>query len=130
MQEIAVPISLQVWQDPQGDVVLKYSRSECSISFGCWMNTGEPADYICELVFDQAWAVRGYRSEYLPYQLKQGLSQSNIYEVENSNWLQQASEQRARSYPNWRNWDKKVYHHYVVQGHENYYELLAGGFTE
>jgi hypothetical protein len=130
MQELAIPIPLQVWLDPQGDVVLKHSRSECIIYFGCWLSAGEPAGYVCELIFDHAWAIRGYRSEYLPYRLKQKGSHSDIYEIENSTWLKQASEQRARSYPNWQSWDKKIYHHYVVQGHDNYYELLAAGYTE
>ena len=130
MGEMAVPIHLQVWQDPQGDVVLKHSRSECTVYFGCWVNAGEPADYICELRFNHAWAVRGCSSEYLPYKLREGLSCSDIFEVENSTWLKQASRERAKSYPNWRNWDKKVYHHYVVQGHDNYYEILATGYTE
>ena len=45
-------------------------------------------------------------------------------------WLQQVSEQRAADYPNWQNWDAKEYFHYVVQGHDNYYEIIAAGFSE
>ena len=80
--------------------------------------------------FEHAWEVRGHCSEHLLYQVKQGLSRSDIYKIEDSTWLRQASEQRLRDYPNWRNWDAKEYCHYVVQGHDNYYELLASGFTE
>jgi hypothetical protein len=82
------------------------------------------------LQFEHAWEVRGHCSEHLPYQVKQGLSRSDIYKIEDSTWLKRASEQRVRDYPNWRDWDAKEYRHYVVQGHDNYYELLAPGFTE
>jgi len=130
MKETAVPIPLHAWQDPQGDVVLKQSQLGCCIYFGCWADAGEPADYICELRFDQAWAIRGICSEYLPYQHGEGHSRSDIYKIENSIWLKQASEQRAKSYPNWRNRDKSSYHHYVVEGHDYYYEIIAAGYTE
>ncbi len=130
IEEIAVPIPLQLWQDPQGDLVLKRWRSGCSVYFGCWIDAGEPADFICELSFDHTWAVRGYNSEYLPYRIGRGQTRSNIFEIEFSTWLKQASEQRERCYPNWRDWDKKDYHHYIVQGHDNYYEILAAGYTE
>lgn len=130
MEEIAVPIPLQLWQDPQGDLVLKHCRSGCSVYFGCWVNAGEPAGYIGEIRFDHAWAVRGYDSEYLPYKIGPEQTRSHIFEIVGSIWLKQASEQRERSYPNWREWDEKTYHHYVLQGHDNYYEILAASYAE
>lgn len=130
MGEIAIPIPLEVWQDPQGNAVLKHSRQECLIYFGCWMTSGEPADYIGELRFEHAWAVRGYRLEYLPYKIKGRRHHSSIFEIQNSIWLSQASEQRISAYPNWKSWDKRTYHHYVVQGHDNYFEVLASAFIE
>jgi hypothetical protein len=42
--EIAVPISLNVWQDPQGNVVLHHSREDCNVFFGCWTEASEPAN--------------------------------------------------------------------------------------
>lgn len=132
MRDERVPVPLHVWQDPVGDVILEHSRSKCAVYFGCWINAGEPADYVCELQFDHAWAVRGHRSEILPYRPGRGHQppHSGIYKVENSTWLQQASKQRAADYPNWRNWDAKDYFHFVVLGHDNYYEIIAAGFSE
>lgn len=130
MGEIAIPITLEAWQDPQGDVVLKYSRQECIIFFGCWISSAEPADYIGELTFEQAWAVRGVCTEYMPYRIKGKMPHSCIFEIQTSIWLDEASEQRVKSYPNWRKWDRRTYHHYVVDGHDNYYEILASGFSE
>ena len=130
MGEIAKPIPLHVWQDPQGDVVLKHSLSECAVYYDCWTNAGEPADYICEPQFNHAWMVRGHCSEHLTYQVNQGSSRSDIYKIENSTWLRQASQRRATDYPNWRDWDEKEYCHFVVQGHDNYYEIIATGYSE
>ncbi len=128
-KEIAVPVPLKVWQDPQGDVVLHSSHEGCTVYFGCWEVPGEPADYICKLTFNHAWAVRGVDSEYLPYEYKEH-HRSCIYEIEDSEWLKQNIEQRSKSYPEWKEWDNRTYHHYVVSGHDNYFEVVAASFEE
>jgi hypothetical protein len=127
--EIATPISLNIWQDPQSNVVLHHSCEECEVFFDCWMGAGEPADYLCKLIFHHAWAVRGIRLEGLPYQIKTH-RRSCIYEIENSEWLKQVSEQRLRNYPEWKNWDENKYHHFVISGHDNYYDIIAADFEE
>ena len=129
MNEVVVPIPLQVWQDPQGDVVLNHSRDQCSVSFACWEAAGDPADYLCRLIFNRAWAVRGVRSEFLPYESK-AHHRSCIYEVLESEWLERETALRSQSYPEWRSWEGKQYHHYVVQGHDNFVEVIALGFEE
>jgi hypothetical protein len=128
--EIAVPIPLKVWQDPQGDVVLHYSREDCSVYFGCWASAGVPADYLCKLTFEDGWAVRGYCLESFPYEIKEPHHRSCIYEVENSQWLEQVSQQRIKNYPEWKKWDQRAYRHYVVSGHDNYYDIVATNFDE
>jgi hypothetical protein len=128
--EVAVAIPLKAWQDPQGDVVLHHSRGDCIVYFGCWKEAGVPADYLCKLTFNRGWAVRGYCFDYHPYEVKEHRYHSNIYEVENSRWLKQAGEQRADYYPGRRDRDSTTYHHYLVHGHDNFYEILAAGFTE
>src|SRR3712207_6870595 len=58
------------WRDWSSDVCSSdLSRDDCLIYFGCWAETGEPADFICKLTFQDAWAVQGYRLEYMPYQV-------------------------------------------------------------
>jgi len=128
--EVAVAIPLKVWQDPQGDVVLHASRKECAIYFGCWIEAGIPADYLCCLRFHYAWAVRGFSLEMLPYEIEELSYRSSIYYVENSRFLKSAVEQRARDYPQWLSWDGKIYRHYVVSGHDNYFDIIASGYTE
>jgi hypothetical protein len=129
MKQLAVPITLKGWQDPQGNVALYYSREGCNVSFGCWEAAGEPAEYICKLSFHHAWAVRGENSEHLPYEILEQ-NRSCIYEVTDSEWLKHESEQRSKAYREWREWDSRLYHHYVVSGHDNYVEVLASGFEE
>lgn len=127
--QLAIPIPLKAWQDPQGDVVLQHSRNGCTISFACWDDAGQPADYICKLVFDHAWAVRAVNSEFLPYEINEP-QRSCVYEIKDSEWLIGISKQRSDYYPEWRNWDKRSYHHYVVRGHDNYCEVVAEAFVE
>src|SRR2546430_1356272 len=107
VKELAVPIPLKVWQDPQGDVVLHNSREECKIYFGCWIDEADPADYICKLTFVHCWAVRGFLLENFPYEYKEHLP-SCIYEIENSDWLKKSTEQRSKLYPNWKEWDARI----------------------
>jgi hypothetical protein len=126
--EIAIPIPLNVWQDPQGNVVLHHSREECEVFFGCWKETGEPADYLCKLTFRGATAVRGLCLDDLPYQIKEH-RRSCIYEVKNSIWLEQVKEQWLNRYPE-SNWDTAKDRHFFISGHDNYYDILATDFEE
>jgi hypothetical protein len=129
MRQVVIPIPLKVWQDPQGDVVLYHSRGECIISFACWDAAGDPADYICQLRFDHAWAVRGLRSEFLPYEYA-AHHRSCIYEAVDSKWLEQERQLRSQNYPDWLSWDRKEYQHYIVSGHDNFVEVIASSFEE
>ena len=137
----AKPILLNVWKDPQGDVILVYSEHECSVYFGCWLDGGKPADYICQLSFfllvvgsamPGALAVRSFPGEFLPYEIVEGRSHSDIYEIEDSPWL---AERAAYS----RRMSEEVYktpplpfatRHLVAKGHDIYHEILADGFRE
>lgn len=65
----------------------------------------------------------------MPYEIKEH-RRSSIYEVTNSKWLEEASGRRLKCYPEWKGWDKKIYHHYVVSGHDKYVEVIAEGFSE
>lgn len=127
--EIAVPIPLAVWQDPQGNLTLNHTDGLCEVLFDCWDESGEPADYSCSIKFQQAWAVRGVCMESTPYKYKEHL-RSCIYEIENSLWLDELSKMRVAYYPEWKDWDKRIYKHFLVTGHDNYYEIIATGFDE
>lgn len=130
LTEVAVAVPLKVWQDPQGNVVLNASREDCAVYFGCWIEAGIPANYLCRLRFQNAWAVRGFSLGTPPYKIEEIDYRSRIYYVENSRLLKEAVQQRTRDYPQWLSWDRKTYRHYVVSGHDNYFDIIASEFTE
>lgn len=130
MVEKEIEIPLKVWQDPQGDVVLHYSRSNCFVYFGCWISAGEPADYICKLTFYNTSAVKCFKFEYTPYENREFKYHSKISIIENSQWLKRVSEQRLEYHPDGKMWKDKDRQHYVVSGHDNYYDIIASGFEE
>ena len=125
----AVSVPLSVWQDPQGDVVLHHSLKECMIYFGCWLDSGEPADYVGTILFRRAFAVRGRYSEFLPY-LIESKNRSEIYIIENSKWLTELIEEPSPYQSSLSRTHRPEYFHYVVKGHDNYYEIIAAGYEE
>src|SRR6516164_848098 len=80
----AIRIPIDVWQDPQNDVVLVFSEHECMIYFGCWESAAEPADFIGCISFDRASAVRSYAREFMPYQISGPTHHSYILEIPDS----------------------------------------------
>jgi len=124
----AIIIPLEVWQDPQGDVILVYSEWECSVYFSCWTTSGEPADFICQLSFQYAFAVRSFARKYLPYRIPQPSGHSFILRVPDSDLVREHITYRLHHYS-----DSPPQHsdlkHYVVVGGDIYHEILANGFT-
>lgn len=125
----ATIIPLKSWQDPQGDIVLIYSEHECSIFFGCWVSSGEPADYICQLSFERAAAVRSFDREFIPYRLPEHTFHSYILRVPDSDLQREHIAYRRQHYPHFP-YDPTEHSHFVVTGHDIYHEILATGFSE
>ena len=123
----AAVIPLSCWQDPQGDVVLVYSEHECSIFFGCWVSTSQPADYIGHLSFERAAAVRSFGREFIPYRLPDYSLHSYILRVGDSDLLREHFAYRQNHYPQF---PSPSLQHFVVVGHDIYHEVLAVGFSE
>src|SRR5437588_8424600 len=95
----ATVIPLKNWQDPQGDVVLLYAERECSVFFSCWLSPGEPADYIGQLSFEHASAVRSFGREFLPYRLPKHSHHSYILTVPDSDMVREYVAYRKQHYP-------------------------------
>lgn len=89
-----------------------------------------PADLLTCLSFEHAWAVRGVVSEFPPYEFESPIPHSSIFNLRNSRWLGPAIQERLRVYPRRANSSPLLYHHYLVLGHDNYYEIIATGFKE
>jgi hypothetical protein len=125
----ATAIPIKIWPDPQGDIVLIYSEQECSVFFGCWITSGEPADYICQLSFHRAAAVRSFPREFLPYRYPPDASRPCILRIPDSDMLRELVTYRQRHYPQFP-FDPSQHSHFVVPGHDIYHEILATGFSE
>jgi hypothetical protein len=124
----AIAIPLEIWQDPQGDVILIYSEKECSAYFGCWKAAGEPADFIGRLSFDHAWGVRSYRREFMPYRLNPPhMRPSWIWRIPESELVKEHVLYRQQHYPE-SVARIPVPNHFVVHGHDIYHEILADDF--
>jgi len=118
-------IPLEFWKDPQSDVILVYGERECSVYFRRWSSAGVPADYIGELSFEGASAVRSFDREFIPYQTKRH-EKSYILQVPDSDLARNRVEYRKRHYPQYLISGKT---HFVVVGHDIYHEILATKFT-
>lgn len=83
--EKAIQIPLEVWQNPQGDVILNVSESECAVYFGCWNEDGSPAEYLAKITFKGFWSTNFTHAEYIEYEYE-SLHHSYILEVTDSEW--------------------------------------------
>ena len=107
--------------------MLIYSERECSVYFGCWVGSGEPADYICRLSFERAAAVRSYGREFIPYRVLTSGARSYILRVTDSDFLREHVAYRQQHYPQFA---RPSLQHFVMVGHDIYHEVLAPSFTE
>lgn len=125
----SIVIPLEIWQAPQGDVVLVYSERECSIYFACWTDEREPAAFVGHLAFMRVWGVRSFPREFLPYHPDpETLTRSYIIEVLDSDLVKGHRAYRERHYPNASS-AHLAPKHFVVGGHDIYHEILADAFV-
>ncbi|HZG81786.1 MAG TPA: hypothetical protein VEZ13_13540 [Brevibacillus sp.] len=126
--ELAIPIKLDVWQDPQGDIILHSSGRDCFVYFGCWDDESNPCDYIARISFNGCIASKYIHSQFLNYKVEEHNFHSYILSIQNSSWVKQVAENEKRIYGD-RAIDYSLYLHYVVQGHDVYVEIIAKEFT-
>jgi hypothetical protein len=125
---VPIVVPLNIWQDPQGDVILVYSERECSIYCACWTAAGQAADYIAQLSFEGSRGVRSYGREYLPYEVPKHEFRSWILKIPDSDLIREHVAYREKHYAN-SSAQPPVPSHYVVVGHDIYHEILANGFA-
>jgi hypothetical protein len=131
-EEYLTEIELPIWQDPQGDLIIEKGRDFCRVYFACWKDdeAGEYADHIGKIIFENAWAIKSLDVEF--YDIRPKIDwqfKSSICTVENSKWLDEVIGMRSKYYDNWTKWKNKKYKHYLVRGHDNYFEIVAENFT-
>lgn len=124
----ALAVPLAVWQDPQGNLRVTISDGAAAVTFDCWNDAGEEADYVGTLIFDRVWAARVIRSEFIPYQIEQHPHHSYILRVVESSWIEELAATRKATYTEWPRSDALSYEHYVVAGHDEYAEFVARSY--
>lgn len=124
----ATRIPLDVWQDPQGVVVLEWSDGYCRIYFECWLEAGVRAPYIAEVTFHRPLGIRGESSEFPPYPSSGDVGPSYLLEVTNSDWLADVRMRQERAYGDQAAALDSAFRHLVVVGHDNSVEVLCTGF--
>ncbi|MCP5313362.1 MAG: hypothetical protein H6955_07385 [Chromatiaceae bacterium] len=125
--DIAVPVALDVWKDPQNFVILHHVRDEAWTYFKCWESPGEDAPYIGCLHFEGVWHVawtrhlstRGYPK------VEDTDLRSYYLVVPDSTLLKGLIAERSSNDANWQQYDKSAYQHYVVESHDYYLSLIA-----
>src|SRR5947208_1114882 len=104
-------IPLECWQDPESDIVMTFSQSECSVFFGCLAAPDEPADHIACLSFERAVAVRSVTRSivppFFPYRIPKHQHRSFILRMTGSDMQR---EYRQRHDPAWQRFSLRFQH--------------------
>lgn len=124
-------LELPIWQNPQSSVAIRYLKNSVYIYFSFWNSETYETDtnYIGEIEFENAWALE---LEVLPMHGIMTIFhnfKSYILQADRSGWLLSKFELRQAVYPDWLNWDKKKYYHYIVQGSESWIQVLASNYS-
>jgi len=124
----AKSIPLQEWQAPQEDVVLHFSEGSSEIYFRVWNEDSNLRDDIIgRLSFEGAWSVRSVKSECCPY-LTDFEGRSSILEVVESDWYKEIEMYYYSDFS--RSTLQNNSRHYIVKGHDIFFEILAEGYKE
>lgn len=129
--DIAKPIALEVWKDPQSFVITQHVRDEAWVYFRCWETAGEEAGYIGCLHFEGVWHVDGSRfpeTKGYPNIMETDL-RSYYLIIEGSRLLKALETQRAAYHPEWKKFDRRRYRHYVVESHDFYINIIANNVS-
>jgi len=119
-------------QDPQSNLTILINEGICQATFFLLdANDAEVTDHQGRLIFHNCWAAEFLSSELNPYSCASGQCIPGIFltKVLEAKWYADKIRDRVAIYLNWRTWDKRVYTHYLLSGHDNYVQIIASDFT-
>jgi hypothetical protein len=126
--DLATPIELTVWKDPQNYVIPHHVRDEAWVYFRCWETAGELAEYVGCLHFEGVWHVGSRR--FTKTRGYPNILETTFYSyylcVEDSSLLKSLIHQRTQDDPGWEKYDHRKYQHYIVESHDFYINIIAG----
>ncbi|PQA56756.1 hypothetical protein [Siphonobacter curvatus] len=128
----AALLDIPFQQDPQSDLVINMGKGICEVTFQLWdLADQEIEGYTGKVSFDHGWACEYVGIETYPYsELKvRCSSEVFLWKITQSGWFHEKINQRKRAYPTWLDWDKREYHHYLIEGRNDYIQLIASSFS-
>lgn len=123
----ADPIALPVWKDPQSFVLLEHVRDEARVFFRCRNDAGNPMDEVGCIHFQGVWQLNSERflaTKGYPNVAATELRSYYLW-VPESGLVNELMEKRFARDPNWKQYDKRRYLHYVIESHDFYYDIIA-----
>jgi hypothetical protein len=118
-------------KDPQSNLCINIGEGICEITFQIWdLDDQEIEGYKGKVSFDHGWACEYVAMEVYPYSELKELCSSEVFlwKLTQSNWFDEKINKRSKAYPTWLDWDKRKYFHYLIEGHDNYIQVIASGF--
>jgi len=118
-------------QDPQSNLSISIKEDICEVTFRVWDLDGQEIEGVRGRVsFDHGWACEYVMLEIYSYPEQKELCSSDIFlwKLTQSSWLTEKIDQRTKIYPTWLNQDRREYFHFLIEGHDNYIEVIASGF--
>lgn len=118
-------------QDPQSNLTLLINEGICEATFLLWdSNDAEATGNKGGIIFHDCWAAEHLSSELKPYSgaNEQCIPGVFLVKVLGAQWYVDKVRDRVAMYSNWQAWDKRVYFHYLLSGHDNYIQIIASGF--
>jgi hypothetical protein len=118
-------------QYPQSSLSLQFEDGNCTITFQIWNLADEQVESHKGVISCHNCLACEYISmELYPYQDDKELCAPNafIFKISQSSWFDEKIKKRSQVYPTWLSSDKKVYFHYLIEGHVNYIQVIATGF--
>ncbi|MEN7433009.1 hypothetical protein VA599_19880 [Chromobacterium sp. TRC.1.1.SA] len=118
-----IEIELPFWQDPQCHIITTHQQDVVSVVFNCWNEDAEiENDYLGCIIFSGVIATN-ISSKIAPTTPDDLQFKSSIYEIKNSKWI----EDYIKNSTKWthENYDKKHYHHYLVNSHDHQLALIC-----
>lgn len=123
----AQPIALPVWKDPQSFVLLEHVRDEARIFFRCRDDAGNPLNEVGCIHFQGVWHVHSERHLAMKGYPDVAATELRSYYlwVPESGLVKALTEKRCAWDPDWKQYDKRQYLHYVIESHDFHYDIVA-----
>ncbi len=129
--DLAKPINLPVWKDPQNFVITKHVGDEAWIYFKCWKEPAIDASFIGSLHFESVWSIDSKRFNNL--REYPNTEETDLYSyyliIPESKYLESLKTERSLHDPDWKKYDKRDYSHFVVESHDYWLNIIASKVT-